>query len=330
MVNISGDCEADSRAPPVVSVVIPTLNRPDLVKRAVWSALGQTFHSLEVIVVIDGPDPRTAASLSEIEDQRLLVLSLSTNVGPSKARMEGIAAASGTWIALLDDDDAFLPEKIAKQYAAATASEADLPIVVCGARIVMGERNFVAPDYPLGNTHVSEFWLVRKRLFGRPGLLQASGFFVPKQLFDQEPMLFPHSSYSEDTGWIMRACARKGTKLIYLFEPLYEYRVVYGGKTRASEITWRENLCWADAHRPFMTKLAFTWCLLAKVARTARSAPDRFTAYREILFRVVRYGTFSPRALIGFVGMVLLPHEIILEILRKSFRPDRTNNGAQK
>jgi glycosyltransferase involved in cell wall biosynthesis len=330
MAYISRDYGTDVGARPTVSVVIPTLNRPNLVKRAVQSALGQTFHDLEVIVVIDGPDTGTISTLSEIEDQRFIILPLPMNVGPSEARMQGIAIARGTWIALLDDDDAFFPEKIAKQYAAATASEAELPIVVCGARVVMGGRNFIAPDYPLGSTHVSEYWLVRKRLFGRPGLLQASGFFVPKRLFDKEPMLYPHSSYSEDTGWIMRACSRKGTKLIYLFEPLYEFRVVYGGNTRSSEITWRENLRWADEHRLFMTKLAFTWCMLTKVARSARTAPNRWTAYREILSRVVRYGTFSPMALIGFVGVVLLPNEIILEVLRRSFGPDRTDNTPRK
>lgn len=329
MADISGDCETGGNPKPAVSVVIPTLNRPDLVKRAVQSALQQTFHDLEVIVVIDGPDPGTVAALSDIEDPRLLILPLQSNVGPSKARMLGINAAHGTWIALLDDDDAFFPEKIAKQYAAATASEAELPIVACGARIAMGKRYYVAPDYPLGNTHVSEFWLVRKRLFGRPGLLQASGFFVPKRLFVMEPMLYPHSSYSEDTGWIMRACAQNGTKLIYLFEPLYEYRVIYGGNTRTSEITWRENLCWADAHRPFMTKLAYTWCVLTKVARSARPAPDRSAAYRAILYRAVRYGTFSPMAFIGFAAVVLLPNEMILEVLRRSFRRDQVNDGAQ-
>ena len=55
---------------PIVSVVIPTRNRPDLVVRAVNSALRQTFRDLDVVVVIDGPDGPTAAALGNIPDRR--------------------------------------------------------------------------------------------------------------------------------------------------------------------------------------------------------------------------------------------------------------------
>jgi glycosyltransferase involved in cell wall biosynthesis len=58
---------------PDVTVVIPTLNRPVLVTRAVRSALDQTLRNLEVVVVIDGPDEATQAALAEGGDDRLRV-----------------------------------------------------------------------------------------------------------------------------------------------------------------------------------------------------------------------------------------------------------------
>src|SRR6185437_10035805 len=98
--------------PPDVSVVIPTLHRPDLAVRAVRSALAQTHAALEVIVVVDGPDPGTEAALGRITDPRLRVLVLAERGKAPNARNQGALAATGRWTALLDDDDEWLPNKI--------------------------------------------------------------------------------------------------------------------------------------------------------------------------------------------------------------------------
>src|SRR5258708_4440871 len=119
------------KASPSVSVVIPTRARPALVVRAVNSALQQTFGDLEVIVVIDGRDEETLAALASISSPRLRLLPLPTQVGGSRARNEGVHAATGEWVAFLDDDDEWLPEKLEKQLAVARASELPDPIVAC-------------------------------------------------------------------------------------------------------------------------------------------------------------------------------------------------------
>jgi glycosyltransferase involved in cell wall biosynthesis len=71
---------------PVVSAVIPTRNRPQLVCRAVHSVLSQTVRDIECIVVIDGPDMETVHALREIADPRLRVIELPENVGGCEAR----------------------------------------------------------------------------------------------------------------------------------------------------------------------------------------------------------------------------------------------------
>ena len=65
----------------LVSVVIPTRNRPRDLVRAIHSVLAQSFSDLEVVVVVDGPDPMTIQALSEIDDQRLRWLALAESVG---------------------------------------------------------------------------------------------------------------------------------------------------------------------------------------------------------------------------------------------------------
>src|SRR4051794_29614638 len=96
---------------PMVSVVIPTRNRPNLVIRAVQSALAQSLTDIEVVVVVDGPDAATIRALSAISDSHLRVICIANSVGGAEARNIGIRESRGEFIALLDDDDVWCPEK---------------------------------------------------------------------------------------------------------------------------------------------------------------------------------------------------------------------------
>ncbi|MGB5881995.1 MAG: glycosyltransferase, partial [Thermoanaerobaculia bacterium] len=98
-----------------VSVVIPTYNRADLVLRSVRSVLAQTRPAEQIIVVDDGstddtgPLVRTQFGAVDYLAQE--------NRGVSAARNRGIEVATGEWIALLDSDDEWLPEKLERQMA---------------------------------------------------------------------------------------------------------------------------------------------------------------------------------------------------------------------
>jgi glycosyltransferase involved in cell wall biosynthesis len=98
----------------LVSVIIPTCNRAGSIVRAVTSVLEQTLQDLEVIVVDDGSTDGTLDLLGGIADSRLQVLSQS-NKGVSAARNLGLATAQGRFLALLDSDDHWRPQKAARQ-----------------------------------------------------------------------------------------------------------------------------------------------------------------------------------------------------------------------
>ena len=93
---------------PVVSVIVPTCDRPDLLARSVSSILAQTFEDYEVIIVDDG----TRLAVSEYEDPRVRVIASQGAHGPGPARNRGIEEAQGEYIAFLDDDDVWLPGKL--------------------------------------------------------------------------------------------------------------------------------------------------------------------------------------------------------------------------
>lgn len=93
-----------------VSVIIPTYNRAYCVVEAIESVLGQTFQDFELIVVDDGSTDATAEVLAPYVDRIRYIYQ--KNAGVSAARNTGIRAARGQWIAFLDSDDVWLPEKL--------------------------------------------------------------------------------------------------------------------------------------------------------------------------------------------------------------------------
>jgi glycosyltransferase involved in cell wall biosynthesis len=117
---------------PLVTVIIPTRDRPELLQRAVASVLAQTCADFEVIVVDDGSgeasDPAEAA-----RDPRRRVLRHAAPRGAAAARNTGLSAARGDFVAFLDDDDVWLPEKLARQLEAFATGEPDLGLVYCGS-----------------------------------------------------------------------------------------------------------------------------------------------------------------------------------------------------
>ncbi|WEL16676.1 Glycosyl transferase family 2 [Halorhabdus sp. SVX81] len=134
--------------PPTVSVVIPTYHRSDLIERAIHSVLDQTFDDLECIVVDDCSPDETAEIARSIDDERLAVLDHEENRGASAARNTGIEAATGEYIAFLDDDDEWLPEKLEKQLALLESSDDSVGLVYCWMDYRDADANLVTEYRP--------------------------------------------------------------------------------------------------------------------------------------------------------------------------------------
>ena len=96
-----------------ISVIIPTYNRRNTLPRAVESVLNQTYKPIEIIVVDDGSTDGAKEMCSEMYP--LVRYIYQANSGVSSARNTGIKSASGDWIALLDSDDEWLPDKLDRQ-----------------------------------------------------------------------------------------------------------------------------------------------------------------------------------------------------------------------
>lgn len=134
----------------LVSVVIPTYSRNVTLTRAIDSVLAQTHKNLEIIVVDDNPpDSQWRASSEQImrqyaDNPKIRYIQNTRNMGGSGARNEGIKAAKGEYIAFLDDDDEYLPEKVKKQLNYFLTTDLQrLALVFCDAVMTYDNDKFV-------------------------------------------------------------------------------------------------------------------------------------------------------------------------------------------
>jgi len=180
----------------MVSVVIPTYNRARFVTRAVESVLAQTYADYEIIVVDDGSTDDTKEALRPYESR---IRSLcQENAGVSAARNTGISAARGEWIAFLDSDDEWLPEKLAVQMDC-VSMHPEIVAHVTNAKIVLsgGEPLDLftiqgRPDYglvesvierPLADLLTRQFF-TPSLLVRRQTVLDLGGFDVTMSIYE--------------------------------------------------------------------------------------------------------------------------------------------------
>lgn len=156
-----------------ISVVVPTYNRADTIGRAIRSILCQTYTAYEVIVVDDGSTDHTEEVIKQIEDDRIRYVRLEQNQGASHARNVGIRESKYDYIAFLDSDDEWMPDKLELQMEKMMAAEENVGMVYC--RMKSGEEARICPSYdwpsdvPLeGNLFPLLLW---RNIIGTPSIL---------------------------------------------------------------------------------------------------------------------------------------------------------------
>ena len=164
---------------PLVSVIIPTYNRAAIVTQAIDSVLQQTFTDYELIVVDDASTDDTAERLQGRYGERICYIKKPSNTGPSATRNAGIQMARGIYIAFLDDDDEWLPEKLALQVPILQQNP-DVGLVYCGCLLVdergasVGQvkpekRGYIFNDLLHKNHLITSASLIRKELLKKTG-----------------------------------------------------------------------------------------------------------------------------------------------------------------
>jgi len=289
--------------PPIVSVVIPTRNRPSLVVRAVSTALAQSLTDIEVVVVVDGPDLETVAALAAIKDPRLHTAALPASVGGSEARNIGVKNARGKFIALLDDDDEWYPDKLSRQYDVATRSKLRFPVVTCRIIACRPEGDEVWPTRPIRiGESMSEYLLCRDSSFRQgEGFIQTSTLFVPRDLLLWVPFQTGLPRH-QDWDWMIRASAYPGVKVTWVWDTLVIYHIDSYRKSVSAGGALAPSIQWISGNK-HVTPKARAYFYATQIAVRCQSIGT--------FFLVVRKTIGHPRAFFIAMCLALTPRSIV-------------------
>jgi glycosyltransferase involved in cell wall biosynthesis len=183
---------------PEVSVVVPTFNRPQYLRAAIDSVFAQTFTDWELIVADDGSDGETAAYLTALASRpKVKVLQLAHTGNPGAVRNAACRAAQGEYIAFLDSDDVWLPEKLALQIASLRShpergwSHTAFAVIDESGEPLRASRWWPAADgWILESLIEMETVIATSSLIVRRGLLEQVGGFDHQQRMCEDYDLF--------------------------------------------------------------------------------------------------------------------------------------------
>ncbi len=292
-----------------VSVVVPTRGRPDMVSRAVLSALHQTVSPAEVIVVVDGPDAETVSRLESLDD-RLLVIPHDVSQGAGAARNTGIAAARGDLIAMLDDDDTWRPRKLELQLARLDELRGDRPVVLgCAGEWDHGSVRTTWPTRaPEQGERLAHYLFVRDH--AGEGVLPTPSLLVTAALAKAHP-LPTHLRTHEEWDWMLDL-EKAGAVFDVVMEPLVDIDARPRRTSVSSGAGWRNSLAWAlgraddlgDALGPFIMTEVARAAALESASRAQQTAIGVLGAAegartRDLARFAGRPALFAARRLVG-------------------------------
>lgn len=294
---------------PEVSVIIPTHNRSSLVLRSVNSALKQTLQNIEVIVAIDGDEPETREALLENQDQRLKILELSQNKGASSARNQGVINARSNWIAFLDDDDEWYPEKLENQLLAANQVNRGYPIIACRLQVYASGGTYILPRrLPRDAEPVGDYLFARNSLFRGEGSIATSMLLTTKELLLKHPFQEGLKRHQE-ADWLLRVSAYEQIELQFVDAPLGVLHIESDGPRVSESGDWKYSLDWVQARRNLFTSRAYSAFLLTAVSSIA-AREKAWLAFWVILREVMKSGRPSFVQCGLFFGMWFVPQTL--------------------
>ena len=211
---------------PLISVVIPTFNRKNFITKAIESIINQSVKNIEIIVVDNGSTDGTDKVLEQLikKYSSLRFYVQPKNMGAQTARNKGIQESKGDWIAFLDSDDEYLPQKLEWQLKELEKVNFDPFTVIHGNCIVIDEKK--AQPY---------IWNLPE-IFGKDvyrQVLTQSGPMFQAMLTSKEALKkigFLDTKVHAYQEWDTSISLAKYCQFIFLKQPLFVYNI-HGGET---------------------------------------------------------------------------------------------------
>jgi glycosyltransferase involved in cell wall biosynthesis len=267
---------------PSVTAIVPTSGRRDTLRVAVASALAQKDCDVAVNVVGDGTTVEEIAErLGPLAgDARISVRILPESTrGANAARNLGARTAETEWVAFLDDDDTWYPDKVSKSLAAVPAGQDN---VIMSHRFVARtrERDYVWPRYvPEQSVHLSEYLFCRHGLFDGDGHLQTSALVTRRDLVVSTPFREDLARH-QDHDWVLRCVYEAGATVKMIPDVLSVYAVSTPGDAAiGGQGRWRERWEWASTNRHLFSARGYAGFLTSFGVFAAAADGDRKAAW---------------------------------------------------
>lgn len=272
---------------PLISVIIPTYNRGDLIFRAINSVWEQSYGNLEIIVVDDHSQDHTPDIIQKIADSRLHYCRHETNLGGSAARNTGIKQAKGQYIAFLDSDDVWLPHKLETQLEAINQQDSHLEPVVCYSKFQKSDPVFYQPGIlPHRGKQPQE--TVADYLWLGGGEILTSTILVSRTLATADPFATGLPKH-QDLDVVLR-WGFQGAEFIFVPQVL----TIWHNEPRRDRISrgrnYQVSLDWIETYQEKISQPAYQGFLLKEVAPKMLLFEDTKTAGIKLLFQGLRAG----------------------------------------
>lgn len=216
----------------LISIIMAAYNTEKTIEQAINSVLSQTYTNFELLVVNDCSTDRTAELVKSIaaKDSRVRLISNVKNSGVSYTRKHGLEEAKGSWIAILDSDDAWAPKKLEKQIDLQRRTNADL--------LFTGSAFMDSDGQPI-DWYLHAPAEVTYRQLLKQNVLSNSSALVRKELYAKHYAI-GDGMHEDFAIWL--SILKKGTKAYGVDEPLLIYRIAKssksGNKVKAARQNW--------------------------------------------------------------------------------------------
>lgn len=299
---------------PSVSVVIPTRLRPELA-RAIASVRQQVYDGPVVIVVVvdtTNSEPEVSEDVRRALNE-VTVVRLEGGQGAATARNAGIEAASGRWIAFLDDDDAWEPNHLAVTIAEGVRRGGDVLIASRAHQVVDAARlNKPTPSRVLPEGRPVGDYLFRRRSpsIGRPSLFTST--FVTTRTAAKRVPWQVNLSRHQDWDWLLRM-EESGVPIVQVADATAQIWVGSRGSISASS-DWRSSLVWARQQRVRLSKRAYVDFLVAQTLRYAIQGRS-FEGVRLVGIEVLRTRRVPWPGAMAFALAAIVPRRLAFRAL---------------
>jgi len=201
---------------PTISVIIPTYNRAHVLGRSVQSVLNQTFQDFELIIVDDGSTDNTESLVNRFRSKKIKYIRHQVNQGVSVAPNTGVRLAKGDYIAILDDDEEWMPEKLERQMKVYYTAPMEVGVVYTSYTKYISLGNYIRPP----KVAKKEGYLFKQLLDGLPIQcpMQWHTALIKRECFNKVGLINESMLHARDWEFLLRISQHY--QFLYIDEPL--------------------------------------------------------------------------------------------------------------